>query len=118
MIRDSVLIPVQIDGGNDNDAITLAGGSTAGSTLSGGGGDDYLSSTGGATVTLSGGDGNDFLLHGGFGTATLLGGNNNDHLVGGTATDVTAGIRDVGVPRCFACRDLREGARRDCGWWR
>jgi Ca2+-binding RTX toxin-like protein len=84
---------VEVDGGDGNDAISVAAKKTeiVGATLNGDGGDDVLTGADSADL-LDGGDGNDRVTGGG-GNDTMNGGTGNDDLVwnNGDATDVING---------------------------
>ncbi|HSF97125.1 MAG TPA: calcium-binding protein, partial [Ornithinibacter sp.] len=94
VIKDTVLVPVTINGGTGDDVITYEGGNAGTGTgtsaavkLRGGGDNDFVSASGAANVLIEGGTGNDVLVHEGTGTAVINGGDDDDLLVGSSLTD-------------------------------
>ena len=97
-VKDGVLVPVNLDGGSDDDVLVLDGattctdpiGSVTGcSQLFGGDGADLISAVG--DVRMDGGTGDDILQHHGTGTARMSGGDGADNLLGSSATDYLDG---------------------------
>ncbi len=88
-------IPVTINGNGGNDRIKDAYDSSAGRTLTGGGGDDEIDAYAG-NDTIDGGDGND-KLDGGLGNDTVLGGNGDDAVDGDGYEDPGADVIDGGA---------------------
>ena len=97
-VKDGVLVPVNLDGGADNDVLVLDAatactdpiGSTTGcSQLFGGDGADLISAVG--DVRMDGGKGDDILQHHGAGTARMSGGDDADNVLGSSATDYLDG---------------------------
>ena len=99
LVREGVLVPVVLDGGEGDDTLTYLGSNTA--QLYGGTGDDVLEIgphvTGSpASLILDGGAGNDFLFDdiaaaSGAPGATLIGGTGDDTIYGGTGSDTIYG---------------------------
>jgi Ca2+-binding RTX toxin-like protein len=88
-------IPVTINGNGGNDRIKDAYDSSAGRTLTGGGGDDEIDAYAG-NDTVDGGDGND-KLDGGLGNDAVLGGNGDDAVDGDGYEDPGADVVDGGA---------------------
>ena len=96
LVKQGVLVPVVLDGGDGNDAISYFGSGSA--TLTGGNGDDFLEVGDQVTgpVVLNGGNGDDFLVDDITTTTTplgitMIGGGGNDSIYGGSGNDTIYG---------------------------
>ena len=115
---------VTVNGGDGNDTITWAYGTTA-ITINTGNGDDKVDNTAAdvANDSIDGGDGNDSIYAGG-GNDTLLGGagndsiygeDGNDSLVGGTGADTLSGGNGDDTLVVNGTADVDSGERYDGG---
>ncbi|MDB4395265.1 calcium-binding protein, partial [Akkermansiaceae bacterium] len=83
-------IPVIIDMGEGDDAVSFSG-TAVGSVINLGDGDDYAGLTQDGVATINGDDGEDYIQNIGAGSATLNGGKGRDRIFGNTSSDVING---------------------------
>jgi len=98
-------------GGTDTQALTVTVTNVAGTTLTGGSGDQTLTGTNEEDV-ISGGNGNE-VLNGGDGSDTISGGNGNDVLNGGNGNDASSGGNGNDVLNGGGGDDIDSGGNGD-----